>query len=163
MKERDWVDQVAKVWRMFEEEHASKFGINDVWVTTWHTDKVQSLLPAVSTSPECQRRLVLPAGTGVCLNRHHVQWHSETAPQSCCSERNNVPNTVLGASPLDILATESLLPRSVHTTTTDYKRGAAGLSQQQHNYYYYYYNNNTTTSKLTTSSSSLFGMHHISA
>jgi len=34
LKERDWLDQVAKVWCMFEEKHASKFGVDDVWVTT---------------------------------------------------------------------------------------------------------------------------------
>lgn len=78
VEEWDVADSVAEVRCMFKEEHARKSSINDVRVTPWHTDQVQPFLSAVTTSKECQRRLVLPAGPGVCLNRHHFQWYSET-------------------------------------------------------------------------------------
>ena len=88
VEERDRTDGVAKVWCMLEEKHASQTGVDDVWMTVWHTDEVQSLLPAVSSSPERQRRLVLPAGTGVRLDGHHIQRHPETTPKN--HRRNNM-------------------------------------------------------------------------
>ena len=68
VEERDVVDGVTEVGRVIEEEHASQSRVDDVRVTSRQAHEVQSLLATVTTSPERQRRLVLPRRSSVRLD-----------------------------------------------------------------------------------------------
>jgi len=39
---------------MFEEEHASESGVDDIRVAMRHADQIESLLSTVTAAPECQ-------------------------------------------------------------------------------------------------------------
>jgi len=77
VKEWNVINSIAEIWRMLEEEHAGESGVDDVGMTAWHSDEIEALLSTVATSPECQRWLVVPFWSGVRLDRHYVQRHSE--------------------------------------------------------------------------------------